>query len=56
MTEKKQQRTSTVYTTTEGYPEEVWGQAKNKDTDLVLCFDKINEATQTKVDTNNKGI
>ena len=52
----KQQRTSTVYNTTEGYPEAVWGQAKNKDTDLVLCFDKINEATQTKVDTNNKGI
>ena len=51
---EKQQRTSTVYNTTEGYPETVWRQMKN--TDYVLCFDKINEATQTKVDTNNKGI
>ena len=51
---EKQQRTSTVYNTTEGYPETVWRQMKN--TDYVLCFDKINEATRTKVDTNNKGI
>ena len=32
---EKQQRTSTVYNTTvtEGYPEAVWRQAKNEDTD-----------------------
>ena len=53
---EKQQRTSTVYNTTEGYLETVWRQMKNKDTDSVLCLDNNNEATQTKVDTNNKGI